>query len=280
MKKWLLLFSGLVSIHSFCEAQDTIVFKTGEKDPVTVVSFGKKTVNFILEDTSYTVNESRVNYIKYRDGKRYSYQDLSLKYDSAKRIHNAEMEKDDSANFRPIRIYIGIGSSSIESDIVNNANIPAPELGPYFITQFPVYNAVIDYSVTRWLSVGIGAAYQWVTDNPSEEPINGFVVNTLETEKITRYNYSARVLYHPLKHTDLDVYAGIRAGVSMWKEQIISNSDPAGAYVYKTTVPSSSQGSIQALIGGILPISRYMGVHIELGFGAPFLFEAGITLLL
>jgi hypothetical protein len=280
MKKRLLFFFGLALLYSFCEAQDTIVFKTGERDAVTVTSFGKKTINFILEDTAYSVNESRIDYIKYRNSIRYSYKDLFVKYDSANKALSAEMAKDDSAEFRPLHISIGVGGSSIESDILNNANIPPPELGPFFITQYLVYNAIIDYSVTRWLSFGIGAAYQWVSDNPSEEPINGYVVNYKETEKITRYNYSARVLYHPLKHAGLDIYAGLRGGISSWKEQITSNSDPAGDYIYKTTVPSKSQGSYQVLIGGLLPVFDCVGIHVELGIGNPYLFEGGITFLL
>ena len=159
MKKRLLFFFGLALLYSFCEAQDTIVFKTGERDAVTVTSFGKKTINFILEDTAYSVNESRIDYIKYRNSIRYSYKDLFVKYDSANKALSAEMAKDDSAEFRPLHISIGVGGSSIESDILNNANIPPPELGPFFITQYLVYNAIIDYSVTRWLSFGIGAAY-------------------------------------------------------------------------------------------------------------------------
>jgi hypothetical protein len=198
MKKWLISFLVLTGMYSFCEAQDTIVFKSGEKDAVTVVSFSKKTIHFILQDTAYSVNESRINYIKYKDGKNYSFKELSAKFDTANKAVLAEMEKEDSADFKPLHISIGVGASSIESDIVNNANIPDGELGPYFIAQSPAYNFVIDYSFVKWLSVGIGGAYQTVTDNPSEEPAS-YNVNPLETEKITRYNYSARVLYHPLK---------------------------------------------------------------------------------
>jgi hypothetical protein len=282
MKKWLVCFLGLALIHSFCKAQDTIVFQTGEKDAVTVTSFGKKAINFILLDTAYSVNGDRVNYIKYRDGIRYSYKELYAKYDSANKIENIELAKDDSANFQPLHINIGIGASAIESDILNNANIPSGDLGPYFTTQPPVYSATIDYSFTRRLSFGIGVAYQSASDNPSEifQIPNDNTVNPLELEKITRYNYSARVLYHLLKHTDLDLYAGFRGGVSMWKEQIVSNSDAASSIVFKTPVPSSYQGSYQVLIGGMYPIYPCLGLHLELGFGTPYLFEGGITFLL
>lgn len=279
MRKWLVYFLGLVLIHSFCEAQDTIVFQTGEKDAVTITSFGKKTINFILLDTAYSVNESRVNYIKYRDGIRYSYKDLYVKYDSASKIENAEMAKEDSADFRPIRISIGIGASSIESDILTNANIPGGYYGPYFLTQSPVFSGIIDYSFMRQVSIGIGAAYQWATDNPSEQP--GYnAVDQLQVEKIFRYNYSVRALYHLLKHAGLDVYAGVRGGISIWKEQMVSNSNPPGVSPFETAVPSKSQASYQVLIGGMFPVYGCLGVHLELAFGTPYLFEGGITFLL
>jgi len=280
MKKMFLSFSLLVFIFSLCEAQDTIFFKTGEKDAVTVVSFGKKTINFILEDTSYSVNESRISSIKYRNGVNYSYKDLEAKFDSANKITNAEMEKEDSADFRPIHISIGVGGSTIESEILGSDNIPNGELGPYFITQSPAYNGIIDYSFMRWLSFGVGIAYQSVTDNPSEElPSNFYNVNQSEVEKIVLYNYTARVLYHFLKHTGVDVYAGIRAGESTWKEQITTNSQDANAIIYKTIVPSSPTASVQVLAGFIVPVYHCIAVNAELGYGSPYVFEAGLTFL-
>lgn len=278
MRKWIMCLFCIAFVNSYSEAQDTIYFKTGEKDAVTVTSFGKKTINFILEDTSYSVNQSRVNYIKYRDGAKYSFKDLAVKYDSAGKMDNTELEKEDSANLRPLHISIGAGASSIEQDIDNNDNIPSPELGPYFVSQSPAYNFMIDYSFVRWLSFGIGGVYQSVTDNPSEElPSDIYATNPNEIEKITRYNYSARILYHPLKHSLLDVYAGVRLGESMWKEQITSNSQP-DSVLYKTII-SSSQISYQILVGAAVPLFHCIGIHLEFGLGNPYLIEAGVTFM-
>jgi hypothetical protein len=275
MRKLLLHFSLFVFSVSYCKAQDTVVFKTGEKDAVTVVSFGKRNIRFLLDDTLYSVNQSRVNYIKYRNGVTYSFKDLAAKFDSADKVSNAEIEKHDSTAYPRIHINVGVGGSSIETLILNNDN-NAIGLGPYFISQSLAYNCVIDYSINKRISVGIGGAYQWVNDNPSEEPQNSSV-NSLETEKISRYNISGRILYHFLKHTTVDIYAGVRAGVSGWSEQIVSNSQAANAILYKTTIPTSKQGSFQVLGGFMIPVYHCIGIHAELGVGTPYIIEAGIT---
>lgn len=275
-------FFIIICVHSFVAAQDTIYFKTGEKDPVTVTSLGKKTIGFILEDTSYSVSESRINYIKYRDGKKYTFQELAIKYDSINRIADKELEQEDSAIYHPLHISFGLGAGSMAQDIVNNDNIPAPELGPYFVSYSPAYNFMIDYSFIKWLSFGLGAVYQYINDNPSEElPTNKiYATNPNELEKISRYNYSARLLYHPLKHSMMDVYAGIRLGASMWKEQIVTNSQPPADTVYKTIIPSSTQISFQVVAGAALPLYRFIGIHLELAYGNPYEFEGGITFML
>jgi hypothetical protein len=263
---------------SFCSAQDSIVFKSGEKDAVKILSFGKNKVKFSLDDTLYSVGQDRINIIKYQ-GVNYSFQQASAKFDSINKLQNAERDKHDSTDYRPININIGVGGSSIESLISANDGLLINQLGPYYVSQSPAYNFVIDYRFIRWLSVGVGAVYQSVTDNPSEEvPSNIYAVNPLETEKITRVNYTVRVLYHLLQHSTLDVYGGFRGGESMWAEQITSNTSPAGFTVYKTPVPASSIASLQFIVGGMFPVYHCLAVHAELGVGTPYVAEVGITL--
>ncbi len=148
----------------------------------------------------------------------------------------------------------------------------------------PVGYAVIDYGITKKSSIGIAFGYQQISSNNlyNEAPIQNVV------ENISRCNIGIRYLeYWNLKKTGGNIkaiyYYGIKAGVSIWNDEITNTNVPGSEwYGYNNFTkgsPNSVNLSLQICLGTRLYVANAMALHFELGLGAPFLGEAGISLI-
>ena len=249
-------------------AKDTLVYKTGAKVPVNIISAGPYSVVYttLTGEKKLAVDPSDLSLIIYSDGSEYSVQIKKTNRDRLDRINNP--------NYNPITINAGVGVSTITVAVPGN-NLIAGD-GLTFLAQSPAYNYTMDYRVSKKWSIGIGGAYQWVTDNPGYGQSE---TATWETEKISRYNISGLVLYHFSRTILNDAYIGMRIGESMWTDQIISNINNSPGYPLFYTMPTATvqRTSFQALIGDRIFLNYNIGFHAEFGIGTPYFLEAGIT---
>lgn len=261
MKKILLalIFVGLPFL--FINAQDTLIFKTGEKDIVKVDSLIGPFVVYKIPPNrkQLSINLEKLNYIKYGNGKVYS----------NPFIKKTVSLKDTSSNM-PININAGAGISLISLEIPGRGYGGGPEI----TSRSPAYNCTADYRFIRQLSIGIGWSYQSLTDYPATASYT--IKATQENEQISRYQFSGIIAVHFSKDAMKDIYAGYRMGESVWTERVsmISNVPLSD---WRTFNGNATSINYQVFFGyRYFPIYNF-GLHFEVGIGSPFLLECGLT---
>jgi hypothetical protein len=282
MQKIVLYFSLFIFHFSLCFAQDTLVYKTGEKVAVKVfyVNGDKVIYTFPPGKKQEIVKLSELDYLKYEDGNKYS-EELQAKQDSIDYVLKAKQDSIDRVNkpyYRPININIGFGySPEFDGDLViATPFFPVQKDAEYFLCSniVPNLGGAIDYAVDKRFSIGLAASYQSEMISHEETPYN---------DEISRINTAIRFLYHLNKNNlHFDNYIGLRVGCSHWHDnpsltsayQNVSYSIPIFYFIGSANllVPS-----FQFLYGIRLYGSGGFGFHFEVGIGSPYLIEGGIT---
>jgi len=167
------------------------------------------------------------------------------------------------------QIYIsgGIGQSTILSRIYYVVN--APDNPAYGVSQSVVYNGIIDYGISKKLSIGAGIAYQTATGVPYTGSSNQIGL----IENLSRLNISTRILSEVASTKNFEFYIGFRVGVSYWTD--ITIPYPVNQLTLGNTYTRNI--SFQFPIG-IRYFINYLGLHIEAAIGTPYFIEAGLTI--
>ncbi len=133
------------------------------------------------------------------------------------------------------------------------------------------YSGTVDFGLSDKFSVGLGCAYQSLTDNIDW---GSFYLRKDEVvdEKMSRLNTAVRLLYHFDASDNADLYMGFRTGLSFWKE-----TNDSGDPYFTPTIPNKTFPSIQYLLGFRLYIAAGIGIHGEIGLGTPYLAEGGLS---
>ncbi len=274
MKKYLLFFSLFVFHFSFCTAQDTLVFKTGDKVAVKIIYVGEQQVLYTIpkEERQLWVMSKELNVVKYADGKSYSFIKVRKIKDSMRRVENRD--------YGLVNINAGIGVSIITFATGGNALFGG---NIHLLSESPACNFTIDYNFTNYFTIGLAGSYQFFTDNPNSDEYLSNNYAFWEAERITRKTFALRFSYSILLKGRHNCYAGVRAGESFWTDRIISYTAPTpppgyGGYPEYTTMAGSEQRlSFQLFAGYRYFLSNNIGFHAELGIGTPYFAEAGIT---
>lgn len=255
MKKFLLV---IILFSSICHAQDTLVFKSGERKAVKILVMGDKITYCIPPNTKkYSIEKTDLANVVTSDSSTYI-------------INNKIHESLSNMNHGALIINAGVGASII---LLTFGLFPN-ENSPNFLSVSPVYSSTIDYCILNKFSIGFGVAWQSILDNPNAN--TSIVYNV--TERITRTNVAIRFLGHIDKDTAVDFYYGIRTGLSSWTDNIITdpNNPPMPTQFYSKKTLSAI--SIQALFGVRFYLTDFIGLHAETGIGAPYFAEGGITI--
>ena len=261
----MLKFSAIVGLvvfsFSLCIAQDTLVYKTGEKIAIKVYSTdGNKIVyQKLQDDQKISVNASKIDYIKYADGSIFS--------------PNRTSGVSTTRGMIDINAGIGLGLITWALPNSNTFNLSGDQFYN-ILTVSPAYNIIIDYSIVNTFELGLCGAYQSLTDNPEL----GGNPATFETERISRYNIYFRFFGHLSPNPVSYAYLGARFGVSIWTDNVIAFTPPGpGADPYTSMPHYSENGSLQLFLGYSTFSSSNLGFHFEVGFISPYVAEAGIT---
>ncbi len=266
MKKALLYFSLFIFSFSFGQKMDTLVFKTGTKLAVKIFYIDKQKIYFAAPPSreKETVTKDQLDTVIYAKG----FADPILPdYDSL--VYNNQKGQ--------LVINIGVGYSPGFNGDIGFGGVFFPiqrNFTDYGISDRTAnLGAVIEYGVTKKMSVGFAVSYQSEIIDPDESPYTDFV---------TRINIAVRILHHLNKRNPkFDSYIGIRFGDSYWTDvptlrsfYPYSSSIPQ---IYFINQPSLWVPSIQLLYGMRIYLSNSMGIHFEVGIGSPYLAEAGIN---
>lgn len=175
----------------------------------------------------------------------------------------------------------GVGYS-LAGALINSLVGPTASTAGFDYSSIPVIAGSYDYAITEKFSLGAAVSYQSFTlkyndfqtiigyDNTGY-PIYG---TTSFKETITRVNYALRPLIHFGKNEDLDMYTGIRLGLTKWgyKSDNATVSGVAGDL--------GTNFAPQALFGTRYFFSEMIGVNFEFGIGAPYFIMAGVAVRL
>ena len=164
----------------------------------------------------------------------------------------------------------GIGQSTILYALYYSA----PQGKNFGISQSIVPDLNIDYGIGRIWCLGAGVAYQTAKgyailgSSPFWDP--------RILENFSRLNISGRFLINLLSTNRVQLYTGLRVGVSYWTD--IASPPPQG---FGGPVPliegnNVSHLSIQIPIG-VKIFWGIIGIHVEAAIGTPYYAEGGIT---
>ncbi|HSY77619.1 MAG TPA: hypothetical protein VK890_12215, partial [Bacteroidia bacterium] len=187
----------------------------------------------------------------------------------------------DSANHYSNKGRIFLGGGIGQSKIIIAAYIGSQDqLGT--TTQSLVYNGNVDYclvnnKVIRNMTIGVGVAYQTATGNiylaaPSVITYPGYY-----TEYLTRLNISLRVLWDAVSTKGIEMYYGIRCGLSYWTDEIPDAIQPVPSSMLAMGQNRRTLPSIQFPIGARLFFSDFLALNLELALGTPYFVEGGLT---
>lgn len=139
----------------------------------------------------------------------------------------------------------------------------------------PVLQFTYEYMVAKKISVGVAASHQYYKAQDD---------NTSDYAKITRSNFAIRGLFHYGNSDKLDMYSGIRLGLTKWGVDYkitLDETDPTveqfqreaedyinGTYVFAPQLVA---------FGMRYYFTDNIGAHGEFSIGSPYFISAGVN---
>lgn len=138
-------------------------------------------------------------------------------------------------------------------------------------TSLPPIYLNVDYGVTENFSIGLAGSYSSYSydDVITTLDANGNFVEEAFSVKGTRNTIAGRALFHFGDNPNLDQYAGLRAGMTLWgySDSGLLTDDELNANNF----------SFRILYGARAYITDNLAVNLEIGLGSPYLFNGGIS---
>jgi|GEM_PF-2583108 len=160
----------------------------------------------------------------------------------------------------------------------SNPNMPIFLYNPIFHNVAPDLNLQAEYRTSSAISIGASVSYQ--TESVDQ---NFFPYGIAGSDKLTRLDISARLLYHLNKTNTrkFDHYVGLRLGASMWTDAYTPSPSFSDPQLQQTFLASASEVSptYQFLYGfRVYIIPDWLAFNLELGLGkSPYWVAAGIN---
>ncbi|MBL7884477.1 MAG: hypothetical protein JNL69_10445 [Bacteroidia bacterium] len=178
-------------------------------------------------------------------------------------------------------ITVGGGISLIgtASSITANGNSRNDEF-----RSIPFLVASYDVGLSELLSLGASYSRQEYRYYYDYYDVQYSLFINRETDRYVRENYGLRVLFHFGKKETLDMYAGVRLGLTVWN---INSTNPNNEYKPENNsdTPWSLRVNVknthytaQALYGFRYYFSKNVGLNFEVGIGPPGLIMLGLNI--
>lgn len=142
----------------------------------------------------------------------------------------------------------------------------------------PTFSLMYDYGITSRFSIGGAVGYNSFSfTNPYYSYVNssGAIVYESISVKYSSVNVGLRPMYHWGKSEIFEWMAGMRLGYSFWTAEVIT-TDP----YYKDEYFRRDMYSAQVLFGSRAYMSEFLAVTFEVGIGAPYFANLGLSLKL
>lgn len=147
-----------------------------------------------------------------------------------------------------------------------NAVVNVDTLGGY--SSVPVMQLSYDYMVTDFLSAGVAGSYQQYKFSD-------------ETGKIVlkRMNFALRALFHYGKSDKIDMYSGVRLGMTNWGFNYdVPTDDPTLDLLQGDNKLTGFHFSPQLIAFGIRGyFTDNIGANLEFAIGAPYYMMGGVN---
>lgn len=139
-------------------------------------------------------------------------------------------------------------------------------------TKTPVIIGSFDYGISDRFSVGASYTYQGMTVKYSSyTDNNGNVINGDFKDRLTRQNFAIRPLFHFGDNDNLDTYAGVRLGYTMWNynssQNTYDSNDILGGF--------GSPIKVQGLFGMRYFFTENIGFNTEFAIGPTYFMMIG-----
>lgn len=140
-------------------------------------------------------------------------------------------------------------------------------------SALPAFQITYDYGLQNWISLGAAVSFQSMSvdavtfDNSS---------NTITyTDNVRRLNLALRALVHYANDGNVDLYSGLRFGVTNWSG---SSDNPNNEYDLYDYWGISTNFAPQLVLFGIRGyFTDNIGANAELTIGAPYFFALGLA---
>ncbi|MDA3780234.1 MAG: hypothetical protein PF487_08485 [Bacteroidales bacterium] len=139
--------------------------------------------------------------------------------------------------------------------------------------SLPAFQANYDYSLVDWFSIGGAASIQLMGIDYTNYGTSGEDFKT----SITRTNFAVRGLFHYGNSEVLDMYSGIRFGVTNWS---VSTDSDNPDYQAEDDISFSSGINVapQVILFGIRGyFNESFGANMEIAAGSPHYLSLGIN---
>lgn len=146
---------------------------------------------------------------------------------------------------------------------------------------YPAYTGYFDYQMHRRFSIGVSGGYQSL-----QQRVDDFTYDldgeqqTVESfyYRLNRTNAGIHFRVHYSDDEALDIYSGMKIGVSIFKLQFDVNDAALLSELENRADVALSTPSFQFILCGLryypVPV---LGIHFELGLGAPAFVSSGIS---
>lgn len=143
----------------------------------------------------------------------------------------------------------------------------------------PAIQVTYDKGIQKWFSLGLAASYQamGIEYKDYEYTQDGETVSEDFKTSISRLNVAIRPLFHYGNLNRLDMYSGLRVGVTNWSINTQTNDpeyDPENDVSFGNGVNFAAQIILYGLRGYF---TDNLGANFELALGAPHYFSMGLN---
>lgn len=173
----------------------------------------------------------------------------------------------------------------IDDAIVQNDTLSFTDLRTY---GSPTFQLSYDYGIRKWFSLGLAASYNRfgfeATDLDFKSPSTDSFVKGDVSARVSRTGIAVRPLFHYGNNPRLDMYSGVRVGLSVWKTKLSGE----GTAKSKDDFEETFDGNFK-FISGVFPqlaitafglrgyVTEKLGFGFELNLGPTYICSANVN---
>lgn len=139
-------------------------------------------------------------------------------------------------------------------------------------SSLPAIQLTYDYGLAKWFSMGAAFSYQKMSsDVYTYDGTNTYTY----TDDIKRMNFAVRMLFHYANSGRVDLYSGLRFGMTNWS---FSSDNPDSSYDVGDYWDLNNNFAPQVILFGIRGyFTEHLGMNSEICVGAPHYFSIGLN---